>query len=89
MGIYLVSNRAFSQNRELSLLKERTKEGIYALEWFFQRWGVGVPCINPQNPALCAQVQRGGCGGALEGLFFTYSSRKEPKIVRIYYTKEG
>lgn len=58
-GIYIISNRAFGVHRELSLLKESTKEGIYALEWFFQRWGVGVPCINPQNPALCAQVQQG------------------------------
>lgn len=57
LGIYIISNRAFGVNRELSLLKESTKEGIYALEWFFQRWGVGVPCINPQNPNACAQVQ--------------------------------
>lgn len=59
LGIYIISNRAFGVNRELSLLKESTKEGIYALEWFFQRWGVGVPCINPQNPNACAQVQIG------------------------------
>ncbi len=59
LGIYIISNRAFGVNRELSLLKESTKEGIYALEWFFQRWGVGVSCINPQNPNACAQVQIG------------------------------
>lgn len=58
-GIYLTASRAFRVHRELSVLKESTKEGIHALEWFLMRWGVGVPCINPQNPALCARVQEG------------------------------
>lgn len=59
VGIYVVANRGFALNRELSLLKESTKEGIYALDWFFQRWGVGVPCINNADPANCARVQAG------------------------------
>lgn len=59
VGIYTIANRVFLVNKELTLLKESTKEGIYGLEWFFQRWGVGVPCINPNNPANCAMVQVG------------------------------
>ncbi|MCX8075957.1 MAG: prepilin-type N-terminal cleavage/methylation domain-containing protein, partial [Aquificaceae bacterium] len=46
VGIYTIANRVFLVNKELTLLKESTKEGIYGLEWFFQRWGVGVPCVN-------------------------------------------
>lgn len=59
IGIYLSSTRALSVQRETSILRDTTKVGLNSLEWFFDRWGVGVPCFNPANPAQCANVTQG------------------------------
>ncbi|RMH80866.1 MAG: hypothetical protein D6674_02175 [Acidobacteria bacterium] len=57
VGVYVVANRVFAINRELSFVKESTKEGIYGLEWFFERWGVGVACFNQVDPNACGRPQ--------------------------------
>ena len=42
-------------------VKDYAKEGLAKLDWIFQRWGVGVPCIDPTGDNNCAVVR--SCGG--------------------------
>lgn len=58
ISIYLTSDKAFQVGKEISLVKESAKTGIYSIEWFFQRWGAGVPCIN-SNLSNCTRVVQG------------------------------
>ncbi|QER42573.1 hypothetical protein F1847_07395 [Thermodesulfobacterium sp. TA1] len=55
-GFYWVAQNTFTQIRYLTSVKEQTKGGLAQLEWFFQRWGFGVPCSNLNNPETCTQV---------------------------------
>ncbi|AIH04731.1 PilW family protein [Thermodesulfobacterium commune] len=55
-GFYWVAQNTFTQIRHVTSVKEQTKVGLAQLEWFFQRWGFGVPCSNYNNPTSCIQL---------------------------------
>lgn len=56
MLIYLQANKSFKVQKNISQKKEDIKINIIALDWFLQRWGVGVACINQNDPSACAKV---------------------------------
>lgn len=56
LGLYVVASRTFSQLRPIMVVKETVKTGLDQLEWFFQRWGFGVPCANPSNVTACINM---------------------------------
>lgn len=56
LGLYMVASKTFSQLRPIMAVKETAKTGLDQLEWFFQRWGFGVPCANPSNVTACINM---------------------------------
>lgn len=56
LSLYIVVSKTYSQIKPLLTAKETTKTGLDQLEWFFQRWGFGVPCNNPANTLQCINI---------------------------------
>jgi len=56
LSLYVMVSKTYSKIKPLLITKETAKTGLDQLEWFFQRWGFGVPCNNPANTIQCINV---------------------------------
>ncbi|MCX7738183.1 MAG: prepilin-type N-terminal cleavage/methylation domain-containing protein [Hydrogenothermaceae bacterium] len=53
-SLFIVGNKTFKSNKEISDINEDVKNAITTLDFLFSRWGAGVPCpdegCNLQSP---------------------------------------
>ena len=55
--LYSTSNKVFSQTEGIQNAKDYIDNGMTQLQWFFDRWGAGVPCNDPTGANNCTVVR--------------------------------
>lgn len=60
LSLFIVGNRTFGSNRDVSQLTESARNALTTLEFVFSRWGFGVPCSN--NNCDVSSVPVPDCG---------------------------
>lgn len=55
--LYSTSNKVFGQTEGIQNAKDYIDNGMMQLEWFFDRWGAGVPCNDPTGNNNCTVVR--------------------------------
>ncbi|GAB6077801.1 PilW family protein [Hydrogenobaculum acidophilum] len=54
--LYSTSNKVFANTEAIQNAKNYIDSGMTQLEWFFDRWGAGVPCNDPTGNNDCTVV---------------------------------
>jgi prepilin-type N-terminal cleavage/methylation domain-containing protein len=55
--LYSTSNKVFGQTEGIQNAKDYIDNGMTQLQWFFDRWGAGVPCNDPTGANNCTVVR--------------------------------